>query len=96
VIGDAILDANPQTGIGQDPSEQPLLTGDRSAYGSIELVGTFSQLTIGVANPDERGDGGSFNFALIPEPSSLAFAGLGLGGLCLAGLFSPKGKPAGF
>jgi len=72
LISNLIFDANPESGIGQDPSQQPLLTGARSAYGSVELLGTFSLLTINVSNPTERGDGGSFTLATTPEPSTFA------------------------
>jgi hypothetical protein len=78
VISNLIFDANPESGIGQDPSQQPFLTGERSAYGSAELMGTFSSLTINVSNPTERGDGGSFTLATTPEPSTFALLAVSL------------------
>jgi hypothetical protein len=68
VSGDVISDANTNTIIGELPSEAPLTTGARSAYGSIELLGIFDTLTIDVSNPGNLGDGGSFTFAAAPVP----------------------------
>jgi hypothetical protein len=70
INGDVIIaDANPTTEIGQDPSSHPLMSGARSAYGSVELLGDFSTLTIQVSNPTAEGDGGSFTLATVPEPA---------------------------
>ena len=77
VAGDVIKDANPLTAIGQPPTDQPLTSGARSAYGSVLLEGTFTSLTINVDNPGSAGDGGSFTLSTIPEPSTLALAGIG-------------------
>jgi hypothetical protein len=77
VTGDVISDANPTTVIGQNPADAPFTTGARSAYGSVELLGTFTTLTIDVSNFDNNGqyegDGGSFTLATapVPEPWSL-------------------------
>jgi hypothetical protein len=88
VTGDVISDANPATLVGQAPSQQPLLSGPRSAYGSVELQGTFTTLTINVSNPDHGGDGGSFTLAAVPEPGSMALFGSGVFGL--AGILRRK------
>jgi len=85
VVGDVISDANP-LGVGQDPSDPPLLTGDRSAYGSVELEGTFTTLTLNVVN-NGNGDGGSFTL-VTPEPDSLVLLGFGL--LACAGAIRRK------
>jgi hypothetical protein len=45
VSGNTVLDLNPNTGVGQDPATPPLTSGPRSAYGSVELLGTISTLT---------------------------------------------------
>jgi PEP-CTERM motif len=86
VSGNTVLDLNPDTAVGQDPSTPPLTSGPRSAYGSVELLGTISTLTFNVSYPGlPPGDGGSFTLSTsaVPEPSSLALfcvAG-GLGGI---------------
>ena len=88
VSGNTVLDLNPNTGVGQDPSSPPLTSGPRSAYGSVELLGTISTLTFVVSYPGlPPGDGGSFTLstssAAVPEPSSLAlfFVAGGLSGI---------------
>jgi hypothetical protein len=68
VSGDVISDANPTTVVAQAPSAEPLTSGDRSAYGSVELVGSFTSLTIDVSNYNMEGDGGSFTLATSPTP----------------------------
>jgi hypothetical protein len=68
VAGDVISDANTNTIVGQSPSEAPFTSGARSAYGSIELLGSFDTLTFDVSNPGDLGDGGSFTFAASPVP----------------------------
>jgi len=88
VSGNTVLDLNPDTGVGQDPSTPPLTSGPRSAYGSVELLGTISTLTFSVSYPGlPPGDGGSFTLSTsssaVPEPSSLAlfFVTGGLSGI---------------
>lgn len=79
VAGTVISDADPTTIIGIDPADTPTTSGPRSAYGSIELTGTFSSLVFNVSNPNSNGDGGSFTLsaAAVPEPGSIAlFVGL--------------------
>jgi hypothetical protein len=78
VTGDVISDANPTTVIPQATNATPITdtTTARSAYGSVELLGTFTTLTIDVSNFDNNGkfegDGGSFTLATtVPEPWSL-------------------------
>lgn len=83
VVGNVISDANPNTAVGQSPSSAPLLTGPRSAYGSVELKGTFTTLTLNVIN-NGNGDGGSFTL-VTPEPSSFLLLGSGLLA-CLGGI----------
>lgn len=78
-----IVDANPNTLAGIAPSVAPPTTGNRSAYGSVELNGTFTTLTINLlSNPGSTGgDGGSFTISLpetttaVPESSPLAMLG---------------------
>lgn len=75
VTGDVVSDADPATNVGQNPGQMPLTSGPRSAYGSIELLGSFTSLTFDVNNPTALGDGASFTLATIPEPSSFALFG---------------------
>jgi hypothetical protein len=72
VSGNTVMDLNPDTAVGQDPSTPPLTSGPRSAYGSVELLGTISTLTFNVSYPGlPPGDGGSFT--LTPLGSVDAF-----------------------
>lgn len=81
VSGTVISDADPYTVVGQDPTDAPFTTGPRSAYGSVEFVGSFSTVTLNVYDLNSTGDGGSFTLSTVPEPSSLAVLGAGAMGL---------------
>ena len=76
---------NPGSGIlGLDPSTPPPTSGNRSGYGSAELLGTFTTLTIRVGT-NTSGDSGSFTLstspAAVPEPGSIALlVGMGITG----------------
>jgi hypothetical protein len=77
VSGNTVMDLNPSTLVGQDPATPPLTSGPRSAYGSVELLGTISTLTFVVSViPNGDGDGGAFTLSssAVPEPSSLVLA----------------------
>jgi hypothetical protein len=88
LTGTLLADANPLTVIGQATDVPPFTDGTaRSGYGSVQLFGTISTLTITLA-PNANaftGDGGSFTIsqAEIPEPASVALWGLGAAGLAL-------------
>jgi hypothetical protein len=90
VSGKVIADADSRTVVPQDPTVPPPTTPTpRSAYGSVELLGTFTSLTIDVSNSaHDGGDGGSFTLSLlaVPEPSTLVLAVTGgIFGLAYAG-----------
>jgi MYXO-CTERM domain-containing protein len=87
VVGNVISDAT-GTGVGQQMSDAPFTSGARSAYGSVELVGTYSSLTIAVNNPAGVGDGGTFTLNTVPEPTTL---GLGLAGMALLAFVRRRG-----
>ena len=55
----------------------PPTSGARSGYGSVQLNGTFSTLTIGVGAVGPGTDNGSFTLSIVPEPGSLMLAGVG-------------------
>jgi hypothetical protein len=78
ISGNTVMDLNPSTLVGQDPATTPLTSGPRSAYGSVELLGTISTLTFDVSViPNGDGDGGAFTLSssgAVPEPSSLVLA----------------------
>lgn len=84
INGNMIIDLNPNTLVAQNTNVPPLTSGARSAYGSVELVGTFSSLTFDVLQVTRGGDGGSFTIAAIPEPS--AFATFTFGALVLGAM----------
>jgi hypothetical protein len=77
IDGKLIVDLNPNTLVAQTTDSQPLTTGARSAYGSVELVGTFNTLSFKVLQATKGGDGGSFTIAAVPEPSALSALSLG-------------------
>lgn len=91
-----IADANPLTGVGVSPFTPPPTTGNRSAYGSVKLLGTFSTLNIKLqGNPSLSlaGDGGSFMISTtVPEPTS-TLGLLALGTLGAASTLKRKLKP---
>ena len=91
-----IADVNPFTGVGLSPFTPPPTTGTRSAYGSVELLGTFSTLNIKLqGNPSltVAGDGGSFMISTtVPEPSTVLSL-LTLGTLGAASTLKRKLKP---
>jgi hypothetical protein len=93
VSGDVISDANTSTIVGQSPSEAPLTSGARSAYGSVELLGSFDTLTIGVSNPGDLGDGGSFTFAAAPVPEPWSWSLLAIMCAILAICARRRSKP---
>jgi hypothetical protein len=84
VVGNVIRDANP-SGAAWEPTDPPPTTGSRSAYGSVQILGTFTELTINVIKPNNSGaDGGSFTLSTsppattgVPEPSTLALLAAG-------------------
>jgi hypothetical protein len=96
VIGDVISDANTTTIVGQLPSASPATTGARSAYGSVELLGSFDTLTIDVSNPGDLGDGGSFTFAAapVPEPWSWSLLAIMCAILAIRGRWRSKHRNA--
>ena len=64
-----VQDANPSTSFAVDPGDPIPTTGSRSAYGSVQLMGTFTSLTFEV---DTLGgpESGSFTLsgAVVPPP----------------------------
>lgn len=75
VSGLSIMDAAPSAIVSQGPNVHPNTTGSRSAYGSVELLGTISQLEIDLSRAGSV-DGGSFTLSVVPEPRSLAVSGI--------------------
>lgn len=63
VSGKTIVDLNPATLVPQFTNTAPLTAGARSAYGSVELLGTFTTITFDVVQANTNGDGGSFTFS---------------------------------
>lgn len=92
VLGNIISDAGPSSDA-TPPGTAPPATGPRSAWGSVQLMGTFSSLTIAVRQ-DGRGDSGSFTLSTVPEPSSLLLVGSCLAGLVGSGWRHRKQGPA--
>ena len=95
VEGLIVKDANPLTIVGVSPAVPvPTNPTPRSAYGSIQLLGTFTSLDIDLLqNPDTTGgDGGAFTIttATVAEPASvLSLLAVGTLG---AGLLKRKSK----
>jgi hypothetical protein len=79
VVGTQIRDINPVTTDATLPTSTPPTTGARSAYGSVRLNGTISEIHLAVGSlgnpPDDNG--GSFSISAVPEASSLLLVGLG-------------------
>lgn len=79
LLGTTLIDLNPATVVPSSPAIPPLISGPRSAYGSVQLFGNISELTIDV---DMIGTADSGNFTLsltaIPEPSTVLLCGIAL------------------
>jgi hypothetical protein len=78
---DWVQDFNPATSDATPPTGSPPTAGARSAYGSMQLNGTFSTIYIGMGTNGPFSDSGSFTIS-VPEPSTLGLLLVGtLGGL---------------
>lgn len=73
-----VTDKMPWTTDSTPPSSAPPISGDRSAYGSVQINGTFSSLVFVTDAMGPFSDDGSFTISTVPEPASLAAFGLGL------------------
>lgn len=73
-----VTDKMPWTTDSTPPSSAPPVSGDRSAYGSVQINGTFSSLVFVTDAMGPFSDDGSFTISTVPEPASLAAFGLGL------------------
>ena len=95
VSGKALVDLDPSTGVGQSQNVMPLTSGARSGYGAVELMGTYSSLTIDITTAaNGGGDGGNFTLVdPVPEPASIALFGAVL--VCLAGGKRVRSKLSG-
>ena len=83
ISGTTIVDLDPTTSVNNAPGAVPPTANPRSAYGSVELMGTFTTLTFNAVTSDFTGpDGGSFTLSAaptaVPEPGSIALL-LGMG-----------------
>ncbi|MBP7950348.1 MAG: PEP-CTERM sorting domain-containing protein [Verrucomicrobiales bacterium] len=81
-----IWDLIPPTTDATPPGMPPPVAGDRSAYASVRINGTFSSLAF-ITDGMGFGDDGSFTLSLVPEPSAML---LMLGGMALCGCFSRR------
>ena len=82
LVAGTVISDGVNGGIGQTPGSAPLTSGARSAYGSVEIMGIFSTLTINVSEPNLGGDGGFFTISTltpsnVPEPGSIALLAAG-------------------
>lgn len=75
-----IRDIDPSTSDATLPTSTPPTTGGRSAYGSVQLNGTFTSLTVAIGTLGPFSDSGSFTLSVVPEPSAFILSGLGLAG----------------
>ena len=78
ISGATVFDMNPATFDMTLPSVTPPTSGARSAYGSVQINGTFTSLFIGAGTSGAGADLlGSFTLSAesVPEPSSLALIG---------------------
>ncbi len=64
------IDLVPHTGI-------PPIAGSRSAYGSVQILGTYPTLDFDIITPFGI-ENASFTISSVPEPSSIVLAGLGI------------------
>ena len=85
-----VHDAAPGTSDPTPPSSTPPIAGSRSAYGSVQLDGTFSTISFGAGTGGPFTDDGSFTLSIVPEPSSLILAGIGA--LGVAGFTRRRGR----
>lgn len=76
-------DANVGTALEQAPTTTPATAGPRSAYGSVQVTGTYSNIDMFVFSANQSlTDNGSFTISVTPEPATLA---LMVGGLLVLG-----------
>jgi hypothetical protein len=75
-----IRDIDPSTSDATLPSSSPPTSGGRSAYGSVQLNGTFTTLSLAIGTLGPFSDGGSFTLSVVPEPSAFILTGLALAG----------------
>lgn len=81
----SIVDANALTSDATPPTLSAPTAGPRSAYGSVQLNGTFTTIAFGVGASGPGADigGGSFTISIVPEPGSMLLMGLGVS--CMVG-----------
>lgn len=72
-----VADMMPPTTDATSPSIAPPTSGDRSAYGSVRINGTFSSLVFVTDSMGPFSDDADFTISTVPEPATLAVLGLG-------------------
>ena len=75
-----VQDFDASTSDATPPGVFPPMAGPRSAYGSMQLNGTFSTIVIGMGTGGPFSDSGSFTIS-VPEPGTLVLLGVGALGL---------------
>jgi len=73
-----VTDKTPFTTDSTPPTSTPPTSGDRSAYGSVRVNGTYSSLVFVTDAMGPFSDSGSFTISVVPEPASLAVFGIGV------------------
>ena len=67
-----VWDKNPATSDATPPTSAPPTAGGRSAYGSVQVNGTFSTVNFATDAMGPFADSGSFTISTVPEPTTVS------------------------